>query len=630
MSRAQHPRTTRQRPRDLIARRPGIITVLSAFVMVICFAFVSFAVDTGLIVLTKTQLQNAVDAASLAAAQEVARAVYEAGQTGQEGSSGDAVAAARAVAVEVAQANGVFVDAEADVQFGNRKFDPNTNSWPITWGTSPFNTIRVTARREKEDLSAPDGRLKLNFGWAVNKESVALRSSGTAYIEARDMVLVMDFSGSMNDDSTYAAFGQLGRAAVEANMLAIANALETNLGTLPDTPDWPRFIGAAPTAPDKPQIYVTWKRTEVFVESSLALNNVVLQFTNGNKQTFSSLSGMTGTFKGTGSNNGRVISKAWVKSGNNNSGEGTNYGERFEDTTSAIMKAYGLDDIPYPYPSGSWSSFISDSRSSAVSSAGYRYKYGKLNFVNYLLTDQPQYHKTPDLWKTPHYPFHAIKEGATLFTQILDGLNYDDELGLVSYDDYSRVEKVLNTPDASVDLSGNPITNQYHLIDTIQRHKQASHYYNYTAVGSGLKDARELLAEHAREGAKQTIILMTDGLANRKPSGWSLPNSFKWSDFTDYDDNGTADYTTSDSNVQYAFYEATMAIKQGCTIHTISVGAGGDRDLMQAIAFAGGGEFVDVPGGTTIAEMEDQMRAAFALIASKLPPPKLVYDFDGE
>jgi hypothetical protein len=145
-----------------------------------------------------------------------------------------------------------------------------------------------------------------------------------------------------------------------------------------------------------------------------------------------------------------------------------------------------------------------------------------------------------------------------------------------------------------------------------------------------MKDARELLAEHAREGAKQTIILMTDGLANRKPSGWSLPNSFKWSDFTDYDDNGTADYTTSDSNVQYAFYEATQAIAQGCTIHTISVGAGGDRQLMQAIAFAGGGEFVDVPGGSTVAEMEDQMRDAFKLIASKLPPPKLVYDFDGE
>jgi hypothetical protein len=58
----------------------------------------------------------------------------------------------------------------------------------------------------------------------------------------------------------------------------------------------------------------------------------------------------------------------------------------------------------------------------------------------------------------------------------------------------------------------------------------------------------------------------------------------------------------------------------------MSVGADADRPLMEAIAKAGGGIWVDVPGGTTIAEMEGQLLAAFSKIAGNVPPPKLVYD----
>ena len=58
----------------------------------------------------------------------------------------------------------------------------------------------------------------------------------------------------------------------------------------------------------------------------------------------------------------------------------------------------------------------------------------------------------------------------------------------------------------------------------------------------------------------------------------------------------------------------------------MAVGAGGDRDLMEAIAFAGGGTFINVPGGSTIAEMQSQLIDAFREVASKLPPAKLVHD----
>jgi hypothetical protein len=120
------------------------------------------------------------------------------------------------------------------------------------------------------------------------------------------------------------------------------------------------------------------------------------------------------------------------------------------------------------------------------------------------------------------------------------------------------------------------------------------------------------------------MIVMTDGQTNQKPSNWSLPASFKWKDWTDYDGNGTANYTTSDNYKKYAFWEATEAIKRGITIHTLAVGADADRDLMKAIAFAGGGTFISVPGGTSVEEMEQQLLAAFSQIAAKVPPAQLL------
>jgi hypothetical protein len=47
---------------------------------------------------------------------------------------------------------------------------------------------------------------------------------------------------------------------------------------------------------------------------------------------------------------------------------------------------------------------------------------------------------------------------------------------------------------------------------------------------------------------------------------------------------------------------------------------------MEAIANAGDGICIVVPGGTTIAQMEDELLAAFSQIAANVPPPKLLQD----
>jgi hypothetical protein len=217
----------------------------------------------------------------------------------------------------------------------------------------------------------------------------------------------------------------------------------------------------------------------------------------------------------------------------------------------------------------------------------------------------------------------------------LDELDFEDEVGLVNYGKWAVKELTLHDGEVDVDISGDPITPNHGTIDTIQRRHQAGEYDGWTAMGDGILKGRELLVGavndpnddgFSRYGALPTLIVMTDGQTNQMPSGWTMPAGFSWNEWTDYDGNGIANYTTTDSKKQYAFWEATEAIKCGIKIHTLAVGAGADRNLMQAIAFAGGGEYIDVPGGSTIEEMEQQLLDAFGQVAAKLPPAKLIYE----
>lgn len=75
--------------------------------------------------------------------------------------------------------------------------------------------------------------------------------------------------------------------------------------------------------------------TSIDVTSSKAISNVVLEFADGDTQRFEGLpESTTGTFAGTGDHSGEVITTAWIKSGNNKSGDGPGYGERFDFNTS--------------------------------------------------------------------------------------------------------------------------------------------------------------------------------------------------------------------------------------------------------------------------------------------------------
>src|SRR5690606_9034162 len=136
--------------------------VLAFAALIVAFAFAAFAIDVGMLAVEKTKLQNACDAASMAAVMELSAAIENAGPDVQDVTA-YAIASAKDVAVQVAAQNGIYIDGDTDVEFGRRSLAPDTGAASVAWGVTPSNTVRVRARRDNDGLSAPDGKVPVMF-----------------------------------------------------------------------------------------------------------------------------------------------------------------------------------------------------------------------------------------------------------------------------------------------------------------------------------------------------------------------------------------------------------------------------------------------------------------------------------
>lgn len=616
-----------QREREELRR--GIFLVVGAVCLAACLMFVAFSVDLGVISLTKSRLQNGTDTAALAAAMEITHALSTAGQD-----VGNVLAyaqqQARTVAVNVAALNGVYVDSSVDVIFGRRYYNAASGTYAYEWNPAGGNAncVKVVARRTNSNTTAPDGRVPGIFSTVGGHTGTAVRAEAIAYIEPRDMVVVHDFSRSMNFDSYFSdeTGNSLTQSQIEANLAMVWDDLQPlTLGTMAYTPQYMSQTksnsGASGT--------VTFKGTSVSVTTNTKIKTVKLEFTNGDTQTFniSNESTVSGTWSGTGSKSGKRISEVTltIRKVGSSSQSWTLSSHQYYSTN--IKSAFGLTGS-YPFSGGSWDSYVDFVQTNdGLEDYGYNDKYGGMTFVCYLLRSRPSFSDTNVLWKTRHYPFHAIKEGHEILCNFLDDLGFDDHLGMVSYDTSHRVETTLSgTGFPSVNISSKPITNDYTAINNLMHYKQAAHYSNSTNMGGGLKEAITLLDTHKREGSRPAIVLMTDGNANTWDSGEnsSLPAGWNWNTITDYDGNGAADYTTSNDYARNVLKYVKQAADKGYSVHAISVGADADRNLMRAIAFVGGGYWIDVPGGLSASDMEEDLKDAFAKIAAAVPPARLV------
>ena len=384
------------------APRRGAFMVLALFALIGTMAFVAFSIDTGHIALNKTQMQNAVDAAALAAAMEITHAVENA-PIEETDPTAYAKEQAKIVAADTAQANGVYVDPSVDVTFGLRSFNPGTQKFEVQWGVDPANAVKVRARRDNDDVSAPDGKLPMMFAGVLGDDSVTMGAEAMAYIETRDISVVLDFSGSMAYDSEFRSesVARFGVDAIRNNLRQAFNELgltDGQLGTLdhenPDdassalTPEVKYLtVHGQPQDASDPQIDVTFMYNQASVTSDQAFKKIVLMYDGGRTQSITGLNATSGTYQGTGSNSSRNITGVQVTV----NAPGPDYVEDFIDDNDAVKQYFQLAGVAYPYPSGSWDDYINYVRTNSDINRGqHREMYGGITFVHYLLAESAQ------------------------------------------------------------------------------------------------------------------------------------------------------------------------------------------------------------------------------------------------
>ncbi|MEQ1827093.1 MAG: vWA domain-containing protein [Pirellula sp.] len=166
-------------------RRQGAMLVL---ICVMIFAFlvtVAFSVDVAYMNLVKSELRSATDAAAKAAGETLART--------QDVSA--SIVRGRQIALENRVANTPLSLRDSDFSFGKSELG-NDGRFTFRVGATPMNSVRVNGQRTNGSLS---GNVKLFFGRIFNVNAFQPEEFCTATFIQRDIVLVVDRSGSMND-----------------------------------------------------------------------------------------------------------------------------------------------------------------------------------------------------------------------------------------------------------------------------------------------------------------------------------------------------------------------------------------------------------------------------------------------
>lgn len=201
-------------------RRRASIVVLAALFLVAFLGMAAFAVDVGYIMVVKTQLQVAVDSAAMAATASMSGTADDVRNAAKQ-FAGYHTAGGKAVALT-----------DAEIEFGTWDVGAATFTPSDEFG----NAVRVTAHRNNST-----GGNNLWFGRIFGQTNFSTQASAIAMGNPRDIALVVDMSGSMNDDTepcwaanelTSAGHGDV----VTSTMTALYS--DFNFGDYPGTLQW--------------------------------------------------------------------------------------------------------------------------------------------------------------------------------------------------------------------------------------------------------------------------------------------------------------------------------------------------------------------------------------------------------
>lgn len=164
--------------------KKGQSTVLFATMLPVFVGAASLAIEVGYVQMAKGQMQSMADAAALAGVRELVM---------------DDFAGARNQASTVVASNSVAgkpigIDPSSDVEFGRWE------SGAFVSTEAGANAVRVTIRKTAQ---SSNGALPLFLAPVIGVSNVDVEVSGVATLANIDLMLVIDRSGSMDDDTQY-------------------------------------------------------------------------------------------------------------------------------------------------------------------------------------------------------------------------------------------------------------------------------------------------------------------------------------------------------------------------------------------------------------------------------------------
>jgi len=158
--------------------------VFIGVLMVVFIVGVAISIEYAHIQLARTELRTATDAAAKAAALELSRSH----------NVDTAIATATRVAAENRIIGRPLLLAPSDFRFGNSVQNNTTGRFDFRDSDSPINSVRVDGKRT---AASRGGGIALFFGRFFNVPFFEPTSTATATFINRDVVLVVDRSGSM-------------------------------------------------------------------------------------------------------------------------------------------------------------------------------------------------------------------------------------------------------------------------------------------------------------------------------------------------------------------------------------------------------------------------------------------------
>lgn len=581
-------------------RRATVLVQAVFFGGMVGIGVAALAVDTGLMYGAKQELQSAADAAALAAASRLGLDPGAEQKAIQEGAT-------------FAGLNSVMGDGadlvDTDVVFGHAELV--NGKYVFTPGGQPRDAVRVTLRR---DASAADGPVSLTFAKVFGMEGARLTASATAMLVPRDIAMIVDLSGSMNDDSElrhYDTFAsettgtidgvQINLQDIWANLPVSSGKAGIKNGQNPSAPGVPApgdsqpgnysgspayASGNAPTSEEQAGPRFGWMthfgepvvhgeydpttdgglyyipRSATCTDPDVIANLIEAGYSEAERTAL-----LSGSSDGTTSNYQRRVRVLLGLAGWKTTKTTPKYtgGGGGIDSDNIVESGEITQAVSYPFAAGSWDDYVSYMSDTGTymyeTDSDLRYRYGLKTFVNYLLEKRASNSATPQLVNTPEEPLYSVKNAVQTLVDELISLDSNDHLSLETFAQYGQHRMDLTVPDA-----GDELADLLQGIADNVRTYQAGHDTSYTNIGAGMhRGILELESERARGAANKVIILLTDGKPNVNSSNSYVGNNHA-------------------NAISWCLDRSDYAKEHNMTVFTVGVGGDVDHDLLTDMA----------------------------------------------